>query len=419
LWEPPVGAASDSGLQDAREPAAEAVKTAPVGVPERGGSFSQAVGVAGGRFFGWEEMEEMEELGGRTLSSSAVKFNGKNAVMRVSELKQVHQREVSFQSGRWSYNTATITRAEKHSLLMNLLEGEAYTAMNDNFREGVDKHAWAREKVDLRNRAREDEAYNRLEKAYAVWVRAVDLLDEREAARAAAEKAAKGEGILPSPVEAVVYPAEPIYRVPPKLPPPDIPDIMGRAWAFLERTFNEVTPELEKAYMFFDYKAGRSTILTLSALSELCRLTGKPMEGRAVVAKAINALRRELRGHLEKEQLLWSPAQLTLAHVRQRALEIEEALRTTELELAPLALAKAAKGMGHLTMGNTAEEGTPASKKRPRESSRDRRWRSNDREEAQEQGQAYAVAAPVAASRPAGMLRLCLVKSNRTLDSYL
>jgi hypothetical protein len=52
-------------------------------------------------------------------------------------------------------------------------------------------------------------------------------------------------------------------------------------------------------------------------------------------------------------------------------------------------------------MGNTAEEGTPASKKRPRESSRDRRWRSNDREEAQKQGQAYAVAAPMAASRPA------------------
>jgi hypothetical protein len=87
--------------------------------------------------------------------------------------------------------------------------------------------------------------------------------------------------------------------------------------------------------------------------------------------------------------------------VRQRALEIEEALRTAELELAPLALAKAAKGMGRLTMGDTAEEGTPASEKRPSESSRDRRWRSDDREEAQEQGQAYAVAAPVAASRPA------------------
>jgi hypothetical protein len=177
---------------------------------------------------------------------------------------------------------------------MNMLEGEAYTALNDNFREEFGRHALAREEVDLRNRAREDEAYKRWEKAYAVWVRAVDLLDERKAARATAEEAAKGEGILPSPEpEAVVYPAEPMYRVSPKLPPPDIPDIMDRAWAFLERTFKEVTPEVERASMFFDHKAGRSTILTLSALEELCRLTSKPTEGRAVVGKAINAMRRE------------------------------------------------------------------------------------------------------------------------------
>jgi hypothetical protein len=189
----------------------------------------------------------MEELGGRTLSSSTVKFNEKNAVMRVSELKQVHQREVSFQRGRRSHNTATITQTEKHSLLCWRAK-----LMNDNFREELGRHALAREEVDLRNRAREDEAYKRWEKAYAVWVRVVDLLDEREAARATAEEAATGEGILPSPVpEAVVYPAEPIYRLPPKLPPPDIPDIMVRAWAFLGRTFKEVTPELEKAYMFF------------------------------------------------------------------------------------------------------------------------------------------------------------------------
>jgi hypothetical protein len=90
LWEPPVGAGSGSGLQDRWGPSVEAVEIAPVGAPERGTSFSQAVGVAGGEFFSWDEPEEMEELGGRTLSSSAVKFNRKNAVMRVSELKQVH-----------------------------------------------------------------------------------------------------------------------------------------------------------------------------------------------------------------------------------------------------------------------------------------------------------------------------------------
>jgi hypothetical protein len=131
---------------------------------------------------------------------------------------------------------------------------------------------------------------------------------------------------------------------------PDIPDIMDRAWALLERTFKEVTTELEKGYMFFDYKAGRSTLDTLSNMEELCRLTNKPVEGRTVVAKAINALHRELHVHLEQEQLLWPTSMLMLTHVRTRALEIEEALRASELELAPLALAKAAKEMQQLTV---------------------------------------------------------------------
>jgi hypothetical protein len=192
-----------------------------------------------------------------------------------------------------------------------------------------------------------------------------------------------------------------MHRVPPKLSAPDIPDIMDRAWAFLERTFKEVTPELEKAYMFFDYKAGRSTLITLSELEELCRLTNKPMEGRAVVAKAINALRRELQGHLEREQLLWPTSMLTLAHVRTRALEIEEALRASELELAPLALAKAAKGMQQLTVETKPRESAPAGEKRPRETRKERRQRGKEQEKGHEKGQAYAVTTPVAANKPA------------------
>jgi hypothetical protein len=116
-----------------------------------------------------------------------------------------------------------------------------------------------------------------------------------------------------APAAPVVYLVEPIHKVPPKLSEPDIPDIMDLSWAFLERTFKEVTPVFEKAYMFFNYKAGRSTLNTLSDLEELCRLTNKPVEGRAVVAKAINALRRELQGHLEREPLLWPTSMLTLA----------------------------------------------------------------------------------------------------------
>jgi hypothetical protein len=411
LWEPPVEALSGSRLQDRWEPSVEAVETAPVGVPEREGGFSQAVGVAGGGFFSWDKPDEMEGLGERARNSAAVKFNGKNSQMWVSKLKQIHQREVSFHSGRRGHNMTTITQTEKHFVLMTLLEGEAYTAMNDHFRGELDGNALARERVDLQNRAREDEVLKRYNKAYAVYLRHVELLDEQEAARVAAEEAAeaaKSESGLPSPVEITpaadapaVYPAEPIHRAPPKLPPPDIPDIMDRAWAFLERTFKEVTPELEKAYMFFDYKAGRSTIITLSTLEELCRLTGKPMEGRAVVSKAINALRRELQGHLEREQLLWSPSQLTLAHVRQRALEIEEALRTAELELAPLALAKAAKGVDQLTVEDRPKKSAPAGEKTQKEGGENSGRRNRDKGEAQEKGQAFAVTAPVAEGKPA------------------
>jgi hypothetical protein len=195
----------------------------------------------------------------------------------------------------------------------------------------------------------------------------------------------------------VVYLVEPIHRVPPKLSAPDISDIMDQAWTFLERTFKEVTPELEKAYMFFNYKAGRSTLNILSDLEELCRLTNKPVEGRAVVAKAINALRRELHGHLEREQLLWPASMLTLAHVSTRSLEIEEALRASELELAPLALAKAARGVQQLTVESKPRESAQVGEKRPRESQKERRqW-----EKSQEKGQAYAVMAPVAANKPA------------------
>jgi hypothetical protein len=172
----------------------------------------------------------MEGLGERARSSSGVKFNEKNLQMRVSELKQVHQREVSFHSGRRGHNMTTITQTEKHFVLMTLLDGEAYTAMNDHFWGELDRNALARERVDLQKREREDEVLKRYNKAYAVYLRHVELLDEQEAARVAAEEAAeaaKAESGLPLLVEITpaaaapaVYPAEPIHRAPPKLPPP-------------------------------------------------------------------------------------------------------------------------------------------------------------------------------------------------------
>jgi hypothetical protein len=368
------------------------------------------VGVAGGGFYSWDDPEEMGATGESAWGFFKVKFNGRNATMRVSELRQIHQREVGTLSERWSYNTAMITQVEKHNVLMGLVEGEAYTALRDHFRAELDEHAVARELVDQKNRARENNTQERWERQHDAYLREVDRLDAEVVARVAAEVAtqrAREEAVLltpvdsasfaPAPAAPVVYPVKPIHRVPPKLSAPDIPDIMDRAWAFLECTFKKVTPELEKAYMFFDYKSGRSTLNTLSDLEVLCRLTNKPVEGRAVVAKAVNALRRELQGHLEREQLLWPASMLTLAHVRARASEIEEALRASELELAPLALAKAAKGMQQLTVESKRRESALVGEKRPRESRMERR----QREKSQEKGQAYAVTAPVAADKPA------------------
>jgi hypothetical protein len=201
-------------------------------------------------------------------------------------------------SGRQSYNTATITQVEKHNVLMGLVKGEAYTALRDQSRAELDEHAVARYLVDRRNRAREDRTQERWERLHDAHLREVDRLDAEVAARATAEVAAQrareeaglltpvdSASFVPAPAAPVVYPVEPIHRVPPKLSPPNIPDIMDRAWAFLERTFKEVTPESEKAHMFFDYKAARSTLNTLSDLEELCRLTNKPVEGRVVVGQ--------------------------------------------------------------------------------------------------------------------------------------
>jgi hypothetical protein len=99
----------------------------------------------------------MESTGESARGFSKVKFDGQNATMRVSELRQIHQREVETQSGRRSYNTATITQTEKHNILMGLVEGDAYIALRDHFRAELNEHALARELVDRRNRAREDD----------------------------------------------------------------------------------------------------------------------------------------------------------------------------------------------------------------------------------------------------------------------
>jgi hypothetical protein len=75
----------------------------------------------------------------------------------------------------------------------------------------------------------------------------------------------------------------PVHHVPPKKPPSDDPTILTDAYALLERTFPEVTPEVHKWYLYFKHTPGKTTIMTLHDLRELCRLTKNPTEGRPVV----------------------------------------------------------------------------------------------------------------------------------------
>jgi hypothetical protein len=69
------------------------------------------------------------------------------------------------------------------------------------------------------------------------------------------------------------------------------------------------------------------------------------------------------------------------------------------MELVPLALAKAAKGMGQMSVEAKSGESTPVEEKRPKENWGERRRQGKDKEKAPEK--AYAVTAPVAVSKPA------------------
>jgi hypothetical protein len=144
-----------------------------------------------------------------------------------------------------------------------------------------------------------------------------------------------------------------------------------------------VTPEVHKRYLYFKHTPGQTTIMTLHDLRELCGLTKKPMEGRPVVEKAINALLDQLRKVLEAETIQWTGSQLTLNYLEARA--IDEALQVRELERAPLELAKAAAatslGQLQLKEKGKAQDNSAGSSKRPWE---ERRWRNrgNKKEEA-------------------------------------
>jgi hypothetical protein len=179
--------------------------------------------------------------------------------------------------------------------------------------------------------------------------------------------------------------------------PPNDPTILTDAYALLEWTFPEVTPEVHKRYLYFKHTPGKTTIMTLHDLREPCRLTKNPTEGCPVVEKAINALLDQLRKVLEAETIQWTGSQLTLDYLEAQARAIDEALQVRELKRAPLELAKAAaaKSLGqlHLKEEGKVQDNSAGFSKRSKEERR-RRNRGHKKEEA------FAVTADPANGKP-------------------
>jgi hypothetical protein len=362
-----------------------------------------------------EDEDDMEGASVGGVPSRVVKFTGSNRVMTVSELRNlVYQKTLAGGSKR-SQSAHTMTQVEKFGVLQECCDGEARVLLHDHFQARIDSNWEQYEAVEAENMQLETQtraAWQRAYDAYTAELAAREQAQAQAQAHAAqaaapdpAPKAGAAGAPLPAPpappgkaAQAALPPLQlPVHHVPPKKPPPDDPTILTDAYALLERTFPEVTPEVHKRYLYFKRTAGQTTIMTLHELRELCRLTKNPTEGRPVVEKAINALSDLLRKVLEAEVLQWSGSQLTLDYLEGRARAIDEALQTRELERAPLELAKAAaaKSLGqlHLKEEGKAQDTGAGSSKRPREEHR-RRNRGNKREEA------FAVNAAPANGKP-------------------
>jgi hypothetical protein len=307
---------------------------------------------------------------------------------------------------------------EKFGVLRECCDGKARVLLNDHFQARIDRNRELYEAVDAQNLQLETQTRAAWQRVYDAYTADSELAAREQAQaqahaqakRAAAPAATPGVGAdgapppppPPGPADGVAPAALPplqlpVHHVPPRKPPLDDPTILTDAYALLEWTFPEVTPEVHKRYLYFKHTPGKMTIMTLHDLSELCRLTKNPTEGRPVVEKAINALSDQLRKVLEAKTIQWTGSQLTLDYLEARARAIDEALQVKKLERAPLKLAKAtaAKSLGqlHLKEESKVQDNSAGSSKRPREERR-RRNKGHKKEEA------FAVTAAPANGKP-------------------
>jgi hypothetical protein len=301
-----------------------------------------------------------------------------------------------------SQSAPTQTQVKKFVVLRDCCDGETRVLLNDHFQARIDRNRELYEAVEAENLQLEMQTRAAWQRAYDAYTAELAAREQAQAqaqaqaAQAAAPAAAPRawvDGAPPPPpppvpaggaAPAALLPLQPpVHHVPTKKPPPDDPTILTDAYALLERTFPEVTPEVHKRYLYFKHTRGKTT-MTLHDLRELCRLMKNPTEGRPVVEKAINALSDQLRKVLEAETIQWTGSQLTLDYLEALARAIDEALQVRELERAPLELAKAtaAKSLGQLQLKEEgkAQDNSAGSSKRPREERR-RRNRGNKKKE--------------------------------------
>jgi hypothetical protein len=283
-----------------------------------GQGVSWSFGAPFARWFASEEEDEDDMEGASRGPSKVVKFTGSNRVMRLSKLKNmVYQKTLAWGSKRPQL-AHTMTQVEKFGVLRECCDGEARVLLHDHFQSRIDRNREEYEAVEAENLQLETQtraAWQRAYDAYTAELAArehAQAQSQAQAAQAAAPAAAPGAGVdsAPAPppaaagaaVQVAMPPLKlPVHHVPPKKPPPDDSSILTDACALLERTFPEVTPEVHKRYLYFKPTAGKTTIMTLHELRELCRLTKNPTEGRPVVEKAIIALSDQVRKVLHKE----------------------------------------------------------------------------------------------------------------------
>jgi hypothetical protein len=162
-------------------------------------------------------------------------------------------------------------QVEKFGVLRECCDGEARVLLHDHFQSRIDRNREQYEAVEAENLQLGTQTRAAWQRAYDAY--RAELAAKEQAQVQAQAQAAQAAAALP-PLQLSVHHAAP------KKPPPDDPTILTDAYALLERTFSEVTPDFHKRYLYFKRTAGQTTIMTLHELRELCWLTKNPTEGR-------------------------------------------------------------------------------------------------------------------------------------------